>query len=193
MEYFISDTHFGHKNIITYDQRPFTFVEEMDAVMIKKWNERVTKKDVVYILGDFSWHRTEKTIEILQQLNGRKRLIRGNHDRVRSAAVKKYFESIKDYDEIKIGDQKIILCHYSMPFYNSRFSGAILFHGHTHRNDEHLQELKIEKQLHDLDIPCLMYNVGAMQPYMDYTPRTMDEIVAGKTKYMEELIKGGIL
>lgn len=30
--------------------------------------------------------------------------------------------------------------------------------------------------------PCQMYNVGAMMPWMDYTPRTLDEIVAAVSR-----------
>lgn len=189
MNYFISDTHFGHERILTHDNRPFLSIEEMDNEMIKRWNNRVTKQDTVYILGDFSWYNAAKSIEILKQLNGRKRLIKGNHDRIHSAEFKKCFESIKDYDEIKLDGQKIILCHYSIPFYNSHYYGAIMLHGHTHNSHEHQMELVIEKKLNQLDMPCRFYNVGAMLPYMDFTPRTLEEIIKGKEQYMQQLDK----
>ena len=56
--YFTSDLHFGHKNIIRYDHRPFSSVQEMDAELIRRWNNKVKDEDLVYILGDVScWIR----------------------------------------------------------------------------------------------------------------------------------------
>ena len=75
MIYFTSDLHFGHKNIIRFDNRPFTSVEEMDKVLIERWNNKVTDEDTVYILGDISWYDDQKTYEIFSQLRGRKILM----------------------------------------------------------------------------------------------------------------------
>ena len=81
MKYFvISDTHFGHENIIQYCNRPFKTVEEMDNVLIKNWNETVSNKDVVVHLGDFALCSKKMAREICSQLNGKKILIKGNHD-----------------------------------------------------------------------------------------------------------------
>lgn len=56
-----SDLHFGHKNIIKYENRPFKDIEEMDKAIIELWNKTVKKDDKIYILGDFSWYKGEKT------------------------------------------------------------------------------------------------------------------------------------
>ena len=64
MIFVTSDLHFGHANVIKFDNRPFQNVEEMDRALIALWNETVSKRDTVYILGDFSWYRGEKTNEI---------------------------------------------------------------------------------------------------------------------------------
>ena len=56
MIYYISDLHFGHANVIEFDKRPFANVEEMDRIMIERWNERVSDMDDVYISGDFAHH-----------------------------------------------------------------------------------------------------------------------------------------
>ena len=61
----------GHKNIIKYENRPFNSVEEMDKAIINMWNKTVEKDDLVYILGDFSWYKGQKTNEILSFPNKR--------------------------------------------------------------------------------------------------------------------------
>lgn len=79
--FIISDTHFGHENIIRYCNRPFSSVEEMDRVMIENWNKVVGKDDLVIHLGDFCFYRKKtKVSELVGKLNGKKLLIMGNHD-----------------------------------------------------------------------------------------------------------------
>ena len=80
MEFFTSDTHFFHRNIINHCNRPFADVDEMNAELIRRWNERVSPADTVYHVGDVSFKGTGATKEIISQLNGYKILIRGNHD-----------------------------------------------------------------------------------------------------------------
>jgi len=79
-----SDPHFGHKNIIVYENRPFRDIQDMDESLIQRWNNKVKKEDRVFVLGDVSFYSKEKTAEIISRLNGRKSLILGNHDRGRS-------------------------------------------------------------------------------------------------------------
>lgn len=59
MKYYIGDAHLGHANIIRYDQRPFSNIDEMDRKIIKNWNDRITNNDDIYIVGDFIY-RGEK-------------------------------------------------------------------------------------------------------------------------------------
>lgn len=79
MIFFISDTHFGHKNIIKHCSRPYETVEEMDEGLIEKWNRKVGKIDTVYIIGDFVWNKS-KVPYYAERLKGKKILIAGNHD-----------------------------------------------------------------------------------------------------------------
>lgn len=60
MNFYISDCHFGHKNIVAYDHRPFFSVDEMDAEMIRNWQSVVSDNDTVYILGDFCWNNATR-------------------------------------------------------------------------------------------------------------------------------------
>ncbi len=73
-----SDHHFGHKNIIRYCNRPFATSDEMNKEMVKRWNEKVKKEDLVIHLGDFAFKGRAK--EFREQLNGTILLIEGNHD-----------------------------------------------------------------------------------------------------------------
>ena len=76
----ISDTHFGHNNIIKYCNRPFETVDAMDQAMIANWNKVVGPDDYVIHCGDFCLGNADKVKEITSQLNGHKILVRGNHD-----------------------------------------------------------------------------------------------------------------
>lgn len=76
MIYFISDTHFYHKSIISYCHRPFYSIEEMNKKLIENWNNIIEEDDIVYFLGDFSFANVEQTKDIYNQLKGIKILIK---------------------------------------------------------------------------------------------------------------------
>ena len=69
--FFIADTHWGHKNSLSFDNRPFKTIEEHDETLMNNWNNVVGIDDDVYLLGDVSWYNSTKTIEIIKQLNNR--------------------------------------------------------------------------------------------------------------------------
>ncbi len=80
MIYFTADLHFGHANVIRHCNRPFASADEMDAALTHNWNSFVGKHDEVYILGDFTMKPAAEAHRYLSALNGRKYMIRGNHD-----------------------------------------------------------------------------------------------------------------
>lgn len=187
MNYYISDMHFGHKNIIKYDNRPFNSIEEMESIMIDKWNSIVTEEDTVYVLGDFSWYKEEKTLEILDKLKGKIVLIKGNHDKISPKIARKLCGNF-DYLEIKDNGNKVILCHYPMPFWNGQFRDTIHLYGHVHNSNQYNYCLSMRENLKDSQgIPMRMFNVGSMMDYMDYMPRTLEYIL--KNKHYE-FVKG---
>lgn len=96
MKYYISDLHFGHKNVLSFDDRPFDNVEYMNKVIINNWNSAVTNSDEIYILGDVFW-KNDLAEEILPKLKGRKHLILGNHDRINNTMkiIINLFKNIK--------------------------------------------------------------------------------------------------
>lgn len=138
--FFTSDHHFGHANIIKFCDRPFKDVEEMNQVMISRWNEKVTPQDTVYHLGDFGLTDRTQMGEIIDQLNGNIHLIAGNHEGSARNHQKK-FRWIKDYFELKVKDsecingvQRIILFHYAMRTWRGWSRGNWQLYGHSHGN-----------------------------------------------------------
>ena len=179
--YYIADLHFGHQNIMAFDNRPFIDVEEHDAVLIKNWNMVVDIDDDIYIIGDISWYNSTKTIEILKQLNGRLHLVKGNHDSkiLKNPELRKLFVEICDYKEITDDDGLgIILCHYPIHCFKNHYYDWIHLYGHVHATWEGDFVDKMKKEMIDIyDVSCRMYNVGCMMDYMGYTPRTLTEIL----------------
>ena len=102
MAYYItSDQHFFHKNIIDYENRPYSSVEEMNEDLITKWNSVVTDEDTVFCLGDFALSNKDNIIEIGNRLNGHKVLIKGNHDHASNITYQKAgFEKVDTYDSM---------------------------------------------------------------------------------------------
>lgn len=176
MKYYISDLHFSHKDILSFDNRPFFSISEMNETIVNNWNSVVTANDEVYILGDMFWNNNDIS-DILSKLKGRLYLIKGNHDRV-NAKMNKRFVWIKDYAEIEDRGRHIVLCHYPIPCYKNHFYGWYHLYGHVHLSFEHNMMLHTKSEMTALYAkPCQMYNVGCMLPYMDYKPRTLDEII----------------
>lgn len=185
MNYYISDLHIGHKNILAFDNRPFFTLTEMQDVIISNWNSRVTKADNVYILGDMFWYN-EEAPDILDRLKGNKFLILGNHDRPNAKMAKRFVWCDKKLEYIKDQGRKVCLCHYPIAHWDGQdhTPSTIHLYGHIHRGRDSrpFQEYeRIYKQYTGKQF--LAANVGCMIDYMDYTPRTLDEII--KTKGWE--------
>jgi calcineurin-like phosphoesterase family protein len=114
-----------------YCNRPFSSTEEMNNTIIKNYNTVVKPKDEVYMLGDFAFVKSVQEIEtLLSQLNGKKYLIYGNHDR--NFINQSSFIWKKDIAKINIQGQKIILCHYSMRVWDCSHYGSWNLYGHSH-------------------------------------------------------------
>ena len=196
MRYYIADCHFFHAVLnVAMDKRGFETVEEMNEVMIERWNQKVRKNDEVVILGDFSWGKGEETNEVLRRLNGKLFLIQGNHDRFlkdKSFNLDR-FEWVKQYAELSDEGRKVILSHYPMPFYNYQYRldddgkpKSYMLYGHVHDTpDEQLMQ-KIQMMIEETQvdavgggkrtIPCHMINCFC--GYSDYVPLTLDEWIA---------------
>lgn len=188
MNYFISDLHLGHKNCLIFDNRPFKSITEHDNQIIENWNHQVNPSDDVYLLGDISWYDADKTAKIFAELNGNIHLIKGNHDGklLKNRELRSRFCEIADYKELYIGPKTgIVLCHYPMPCFKNHHYCWYHFYGHVHNGteDELMNQTK-QQIITQYNVPCNMYNVGCMMPYMMYTPQTFDYIISSEDEDM---------
>ena len=127
--YFTSDTHFGDHRVLNLYPRPFASVAEMDAELIRRWNETVGPDDEVWHLGDFA-RTARRAAEVLAQLNGSKRLAVGNNDPGPEAV--EGWAVVTPYAEIELDGRRLVLCHYPFRSWNGQHRGAINLHGHSH-------------------------------------------------------------
>lgn len=122
--YLISDTHFGHRNIIRYCHRPFDSTDEMNRVMMENWNNTVNDQDLVYFAGDLGFRR-HPTRYWLERLRGQIVFIKGNHD---DGSVSSQSQAVFEY-----GGKRFYVSHYPSAAPTDWTDWVI--HGHKHNND----------------------------------------------------------
>lgn len=177
----IADTHFGHRNVITFKDsngeiiRKFDTIEEHDEYIVEKWNSVVGERDRVYHLGDVVINR--KALPILDRLNGKKVLIKGNHDIFKLRDYAKYFDDIRAYKIMP--KEGIIMSH--IPIHpDSLTRWKVNIHGHLHQNQVEgfvLDEIdpifgKLYKHGPDPKYRCV-----SMEHLDDYTPIDLQTLI----------------
>lgn len=147
--FIISDTHFDHKNIIDYTNRPFENVEEMNNHMIESWNNIVEDNDVVVHVGDFAMANQNRVEEIISKLNGKILLIKGNHD------------NISEYTFPHPYVESTVIQHKGYRYYCSHKKEDIPdfwkhwnLVGHTHNDDPFIN---YNKKLINISVECIGY------------------------------------
>lgn len=183
--FFISDQHYGHSNMLeffgdeakTVKVRPqFSNVEEMDEEMVKRHNSVVGPKDRIYFLGDVCISR--KAIHrVLPRLNGRKVLLKGNHDIFPLKDYTPYFEDIRAY---KIYPEQGIICSH-IPIHTSNLERRfkINIHGHLHTNfvkkEFYVKRFQDGKWVDETPNDPRYINVCVEN--INYTPISLEEIL----------------
>ena len=166
--YFSSDTHYFHDNIIKYCNRPFLSADEMNQTMLKRWNDVVGPDDIAVHVGDISAGlkgRTSDLERVIGQLNGRKILVRGNHDH----QTNEWYLSagfLRVFDHVNLGG--VLLTHYPLQELVQQIDDLSVLgnvehviHGHVHRTD--IPEFEMH------------YNVAADRN--DFTPISLEKAV----------------
>lgn len=155
MIYFTSDLHFGHERIIPLTGRPFRDASEMRETLIRNWNSRVTDEDEVYILGDVTLKGRSTALPPLLRLNGKKYLVRGNHDGFAAKLTPEDdpFVWIRDYAEVEWQGVRFALFHYPIEEWNELFRGAVHLHGHLHSKPEYnLEQRRLGLRRYDVGV-----------------------------------------
>lgn len=142
MVYFTSDLHFGHDKFFIVQARGFETVEEMNAAIVERWNAKVAADDTVYVLGDLMLGNQDEGVRLISTLNGRIKIIRGNHDgdeKIEKILKLPNVESVEYATVFKYGKASFWLCHY--PTVTTDFQDDKTWHkhliclfGHTHQN-----------------------------------------------------------
>ena len=159
MIYFIADTHFNHANIIKYCNRPFKNTYEMNEYIIKKWNCVVKEADTVYHLGDVGFGSLQEVKSLVERLNGRKILLRGNHD------FKIGISAWKEIGFLEVHKKKIILDNLLLTHAPTEEVGENQINVFGHIHDKPLDE-RFNKKNHI----CVSCDV------VDYTPVSIEMI-----------------
>lgn len=149
----VADPHFGHLGVCKFlhpngtdPLRPWDTPEEMDEALVKNWNEVVRPNDRVNLLGDVVINR--RCLVTLGRLNGRIRLVKGNHDIFKLADYLPYVDDIAAYHVTK-GPQggKVIMSHIPIhPESLGRFGVNIHGHLHAHQVMTGIKNSKVDKR-----------------------------------------------
>jgi len=171
MNYFSSDFHLGHKNVLRFDNRPFDSIGHHDDAIIHNVNETMDSNDSLFFLGDFTMSRSKNVIlayfrRFRQDINIH--LIYGNHDDVLQKLAPQLIEerlilSARDANYIRCNRQKIYISHYSCRTWRSAQHGAWHLYGHSHG--------KLESQPYgrSMDVAIHLHN---------YKPLSFDQVAA---------------
>tara|TARA_R110000803_G_scaffold73360_8_gene137209 strand:+ start:2416 stop:2973 length:558 start_codon:yes stop_codon:yes gene_type:complete len=177
--WYISDTHFSHRNIIKYCNRPFDNIDMMNERMIQNWNEVVHPDDEVFHLGDVAMGNRRLLPEYIKRLNGRIILIQGNHDNTNSLAgvfhqVHQRVVTLTAHGSIELvhnpihvkGGEDYAFCGHVHDKWTVMKKGTIVPAYETKRRSEP-----------EFVAPIDIYNVGV--DVRGFTPRSFEEIVFG--------------
>jgi len=200
MQYFTSDTHFFHKDLLgmnDFAPRPFANVDEMNQTIIDNWNARVAPTDTVYHLGDIALYFTRPAIksdeavaDVLSQLNGHLELIKGNHD---SRALFKYLAAHNPVDHgqekytfhdvgalIKYDHRQYYMTHYPMML--GIVKQIVNLHGHIHH-----YAVPVKENINvGVDTPETRYLKEQVPFGTPFSTSEIEEMVTGKAKEFQD-------
>lgn len=162
----VADTHFGHQ--LMTQLRPWPTIEEHDEQLVSRWNDNVAETDRVYVLGDVAMNR--RHLPTIDKCNGKKVLVKGNHDIFKLKDYLPFFDDIRAYVvKPKIG---VIMSH--IPIHPASLERWKLnIHGHTH---EYRVQHRMARALGLQTAPDSRYRCVSMEQ-IGYTPILLDSLI----------------
>jgi calcineurin-like phosphoesterase family protein len=151
----------------------------MNQCLIDNWNRVVGKDDEIYCLGDFGWQLSPDDLKsIMSQLNGKKYLISGNHDKQKMHIKSQMWEEVDYYKHLKIDKKRVILCHYPIFDFDSAYHKSIHLFGHIHDQPcfDEIKKIHTSKGFYSYCV-CVDFN--------NYTPISFEDILQ-KINYQTE-------
>ena len=131
--FFTSDEHYGHANVIRFNNRPFSDVNDMTEKLIENHNSVVSDStnNTTIHCGDFHWTRHRKVAQqVIDRLNGNHVFLMGSHD--------VWLKGSPHHEtwEKRINGQVIVCGHYAMRTWAKSHYGSVMLYGHSHGNLE---------------------------------------------------------
>lgn len=163
-----SDLHISHKNIIKYcpeSRGHFSSFEEMNDVIVKNWNSKVSPRDYVYLIGDVAFGNVDVAIETIQKLNGMIHLIMGNHDSgfLKNRKFSSRFCDIDQYRAINHDGKKVCMFHFPILEWDQKHRQSYHLHGHKHSKNYQI-------------LSCRRYDVG-IDGSPDFAPYNLSDLL----------------
>ena len=197
--YFSADWHIGHENVLRLDQRPFADLEAMNKGLIKRFNACVGENDVCYFLGDMGFS-TAAIKEVVDELNGTKILILGNHDKKCQAMMNAGFDAVMYSASLYIAGELVTMTHCPLrgvfredttgmrnskpgdnwhrekdnDKYSVENNGQFHLHGHIHSPNGGLSE-KIAGRQMDVGVPSSGYSPISISTIESWIVRTLKD------------------
>lgn len=173
--FFTSDTHFIHRNIIDFCNRPYGDVRTMNLALITNWNKVVPENGIIFHAGDFALTSNIKLVkEIVGQLNGKIYLTLGNHDyqnRFDRQVIRDLFYKTDDMFYLTVEDDEVDdrhinfqICHYPLLYWRR---GSYMLHGHIHSGPVSTSNEKVPYHF-------MRYDIGVDNN--DFTPVSYNQL-----------------
>lgn len=171
MEWFTSDWHLGHRNLLSFGGRTeFSSIEEMNDIIVSNMLSVMKRNDSLYFLGDLAFNRDLilPTLRLFKEKQIKFFWIVGNHDmKYKAEKFSDLCEKI-ELTHIFKKDKKVIhLSHFPMRLWHRSFDNTYHLYGHVHKFSKEIEMMKKDYGK--------SFNVNV--EFNNYKPYSFDDII----------------